>query len=343
MIKKDSLPIVVTGIVLGVFGALLVKFGNPPNMGVCVACFLRDVAGALGLHHVEKLSYFRPEILGFTLGAFLIALITGDFKPSGGSSPILRFVTSAFVMIGALVFLGCPVRMVLRLAAGDPTAIVGFVGLIAGVLVGAILLKQGFSFGRTRKLSKWNGYVYPILTMGMLALVIIKPDFVHMTTKGHAPLWISLAVGLAVGALAQRSRFCMVGGFRNYTLVRDTYLLQGFFAFLISAFIINLFIGNFSWGAHPIAHTNILWNFMGMALVGIGSVMVGGCPLRQLILTSEGNTDSGMSVLGMIVGAGLAHNYLLAATPKGPHFNGEIATIAGIVLLLIIGTTNREI
>ncbi len=42
--------IILAGLVMGVLAALLVKWGNPPNMGIYVACFIRDIAGALGLH-----------------------------------------------------------------------------------------------------------------------------------------------------------------------------------------------------------------------------------------------------------------------------------------------------
>lgn len=30
--------IILAGAVIGVFASLLQKFGNPPNMGICVAC-----------------------------------------------------------------------------------------------------------------------------------------------------------------------------------------------------------------------------------------------------------------------------------------------------------------
>ena len=40
-----------------------------------------------------------------------------------------------------------------------------------------------------------------------------------------------------------------------------------------------------------------------MALAGWGSILLGGCPLRQLILAGEGNGDSAVTVFGMIVGA----------------------------------------
>lgn len=43
----------------------------------------------------------------------------------------------------------------------------------------------------------------------------------------RAPLLISLAGGLVVGALAQRSRFCMAGGLRDSMIFRDPHLLWG--------------------------------------------------------------------------------------------------------------------
>jgi hypothetical protein len=39
---------IITGIVVGILAPVLVKLGNPGNMGVCVVCFNRDIAGALG-------------------------------------------------------------------------------------------------------------------------------------------------------------------------------------------------------------------------------------------------------------------------------------------------------
>ena len=37
-------------------------------------------------------------------------------------------------MIGALMFLGCPLRMVIRIGGGDWNALVGLVGFISGIL-----------------------------------------------------------------------------------------------------------------------------------------------------------------------------------------------------------------
>ncbi len=56
-----------TGAVIGILAALLQKAGNPGNMGICVACFERDIAGALGLHRAAVVQYMRPTGLAFTL------------------------------------------------------------------------------------------------------------------------------------------------------------------------------------------------------------------------------------------------------------------------------------
>ena len=60
--------IVSAGVFVGVFAPLLQKWGNPGNMGICVACMERDIAGALGLHRAALVQYIRPEIIAFVSG-----------------------------------------------------------------------------------------------------------------------------------------------------------------------------------------------------------------------------------------------------------------------------------
>ena len=85
--------------------ALLAYFGNPANMACCIACFIRDTAGALGMHQAEAVQYARPEIIGLVLGSFLISVATKEYRSTAGSSPMIRFVLGMIIMIGALVFL----------------------------------------------------------------------------------------------------------------------------------------------------------------------------------------------------------------------------------------------
>jgi len=86
--------IVLTGESIGILATLLQQLGNPPNEGICVTCFERDIAGALGLHRVEVVRYIRPEIIGFVLGSTLAALAFREFKARAGSAPLVRFIPS---------------------------------------------------------------------------------------------------------------------------------------------------------------------------------------------------------------------------------------------------------
>ena len=79
-----------------------------------------------------------------------------------------------------------------------------------------------------------------------------------------------------------------------------------------------------------------------MALAGFCSVLLGGCPLRQLIMTGEGNSDSAVTVLGLAAGAAFAHNFGLAASGAGTTLNGEIAVVVGFIVALIIAVVNTK-
>jgi YedE family putative selenium metabolism protein len=160
----------------------------------------------------------------------------------------------------------------------------------------------------------------------------------------HAPLFISLGVGLAVGILAQRSRFCTMGAFRDLILFRQTHLFLGIVALVVVAFITNLILKQFHPGFanQPIAHTMEVWNFGGMVLAGLAFALAGGCPGRQLFLAGEGDGDAAIFVLGMITGAAFAHNFGLASSPQGVGPHGIAAVIIGLVVCLLIGFTMRK-
>ena len=346
--KKEKTTIVVAGVLIGVISAMLVFFGNPANMGFCIACFLRDTTGALGLHSAAAVQYIRPEIIGLVLGACIVSLITKEFRPRGGSAPVTRFTLGAFVMIGCLMFLGCPFRMILRLAGGDGNAIFGLVGFAAGILTGTFFLKKGYTLKRSYKMPKLEGAVYPAFQIVVLILLVAAPAFIHFTEPEggpgakHAAILISLAAGVIVGILAQRTRLCMVGGIRDAVLFGEYKLLFGFVAILVSALIMNVALGFFHPGfvGQPIAHTDGLWNALGMYLAGFGCILLGGCPMRQLILSGEGNTDSVVTVLGLMAGAAFAHNFGLASSADGPTANGKIAVVIGIVVVAAIAVIN---
>lgn len=354
---KNNIFIIITGLVVGALSVILVAGGNPLNMGFCIACFIRDTAGAVGLHRAAVVQYIRPEIIGLVLGAMIMSMLGGEFKVRGGSSPVLRFVLGFCVMVGALMFLGCPLRMVIRLGGGDGNALLGLVGFVGGILAGTVFLNKGFTLKKSQPLSKLEGIAMPAVNIGLLVLLVAAPAFLFFSTEGpgsmHAPIALTLGAGLLVGALAQRSRLCMAGGIRDAVMFRDYHLLTGFVAIFVAVLAGNLIVGamglrggfNAGFVDQPVAHTDWFWNFAGMFLVGLGSILLGGCPLRQLVLAGSGSSDSAVAVLGMTVGAAFCHNFGLASSGQGPTMNGKIAVgicLAGVIVIGLLNTKKAE-
>ncbi|MDR1577024.1 MAG: YedE-related selenium metabolism membrane protein [Deltaproteobacteria bacterium] len=342
--------VVLAGLVIGLGAAVLQKLGNPANMGLCVACFGRDVSGGLGLHRAEAAQYVRPEFFSLVLGAFLAAILSKEFRPRQGSNPLIRFFLGAVVGVGALIFLGCPWRALLRLAGGDGNAILGLLGLLVGVLIGSAFIRRNFTLGTSQN-SNWGyGLAFVVFAFGLLILRLAYPPldgqpknellFYSLQEPGslRAPLWASLGLALVIGFLGQRSRFCSIGAIQNVVLFRQFHLLFGVIAFVLAALAANLIFGQFHPGfaKQPIAHTLHFWNFLGLLIVGFGSALAGGCPGRQLFLAGEGDADAGVFILGMLGGLAMAHNFGLASSGAGLGPNGAAAGVLSVVTILVI-------
>lgn len=342
--RNENIKMLLGGAVIGLLAVILTKLGNPGNMGLCLACFWRDIAGALGLHKAPVVQYIRPEIIGFVIGAFITSIISGDFKSRGGSSPLIRFFLGAFMAIGSLVFLGCPFRLILRLANGDLNALVALAGFLVGIFVGIQFLKKGYTLDRNHGQNKVSGLIMPAFAVFLLLMLLVAPAFIAFSTEGpgsmHAPVFISLGAGLVVGFILQRTRLCSAAAFRDLMLIKNAHFLWGIVGMFGAALIANLAIGgsfNLGFTEQPVAHNMHLWNFLGMFLVGLTAILVGGCPIRQTILSGEGDADAALMIFGLMIGAAFAHNFGLAASGEGVPVNGQIALIICIILTLVIG------
>ncbi len=330
------------GAIAGVVAAVLAFAGNPANMAICIACFIRDTAGAMQLHSASIVQYVRPEIIGIVLGAFIISLVTKEFHTTAGSSPMIRFVLGVIIMIGSLIFLGCPLRMVLRMAGGDLNAYVALIGFVLGIWTGTIALKRGFSLGRAYETPKVNGVVLPALLVGIFILSLVTTLFVT-SVEGpgslSAPIIVALIGGLVFGAVAQKARMCFAGSVRDVILLKNFDLLCVIGGVFVVMLIFNACTGALliSFEGQAVAHTEFLWNIIGMYIVGFAAVLAGGCPLRQLVLAGQGSSDAAVTVVGMFAGAAICHNWSLASSGAGTTEAGRVASVICIIVLLFIG------
>ncbi|MDY2661978.1 YedE family putative selenium transporter [Bariatricus massiliensis] len=359
-LSDSKKKLAIAGAVCGLVAAALAYFGNPANMAICIACFVRDTAGALGMHQAEVVQYARPEIIGIILGSFVISVATKEYRSTAGSSPMIRFILGIVIMIGSLVFLGCPLRMILRMAAGDLNAYVALIGFILGVATGAFALKKGFSLGRAHETNKTNGTILPILMAGILILAVCT-TLLKSSEAGpgsvHAPIIIALLGGLIFGIFAQKSRMCFAGSIRDVVLMKNFDLLTVIGGLFVVMLIFNIATGKFVVGFNTpgiIAHSQHLWNILGMYAVGFAAVLAGGCPLRQLVLAGQGSSDAAVTVLGLFFGAALCHNLGLASSGTAMNAetqelvmgaatpNGKVAVIICIVVCFVIAFTNKR-
>ena len=142
---------------------------------------------------------------------------------------------------------------------------------------------------------------------------------------------ITLALGLIIGYLAQRSGFCSIGGMRDLMMFKHTRLFFGYLALIGGALIgyaifwliIPSAFPNFYWagtqGFTPIpgapggllVGSYIILAVIGGFGMGLLGVLLGGCPLRQIVMSSEGSRNSLFFVIGLIVGAVIFHAFTM--------------------------------
>lgn len=231
------------------------------------------------------------------------------------------------------------------------TAIAGFLGLAAGVGIGLFFKKNGYKVDESVSVSKNIGFL-PVIFSVLLLLALVfglkigENGALFSSVKGpaaqHAALFISLIGGLVVGVFMQKSKFCSVGAFaRAYK--GDFSMFWGVVAIIAFASIANLALGQYKFGfeAQPIAHNNFVWNFLGMVLAGLCFSLSEGCPGKHLVQMGTGNLHSGIFVIGMMAGAGFAHNFLLASSPAGITPYAPWAVGLGFVFAVYVGVLNR--
>lgn len=123
----------------------------------------------------------------------------------------------------------------------------------------------------------------------------------------------SLAVGAIVGYLGQRSRMCSIGGLRDYILVRDTALLKGAGALLLTAWIVfgalrvtsgtSAGHGLLAAGTTPADVKAGVAILLGGVVLGFVATLSGACPLRQHVLAGQGRIGAWAFLAGFYIAA----------------------------------------
>jgi uncharacterized membrane protein YedE/YeeE len=123
----------------------------------------------------------------------------------------------------------------------------------------------------------------------------------------------SLALGAVVGYLGQRSRMCSIGGLRDFVLVRDTGLLKGAIALLVTAWVAFGLVrlvastdagsGLIAAGTTPSGLGAVAAILVGAVILGFVATLSGACPLRQHVLAGQGRTGAWAFLAGFYIAA----------------------------------------
>jgi uncharacterized membrane protein YedE/YeeE len=122
----------------------------------------------------------------------------------------------------------------------------------------------------------------------------------------------SLALGLMIGYLGQRSRLCYIAGYRDFLMARDTTILKGVLGTVIGA-VVGFTLFNELGGIVPgfpmllstpglASKSAWLWIIVGGLGVGIVGVLSGGCPFRMHVQAFEGKRTYWVYLLGFYAG-----------------------------------------
>ena len=149
-------PVRVTGVGFGIAAGILAVAAEaffdvrpPAAYGICTACHGRDLVNwtinrLAGTHlEVAQASLVFPVLttIGVLLGALFAARTSKEFRWRMPENPVKTFAHGVLVMNCALVAGGCSIRLLLRTAAGDALGMLGFGGMIAGVVIGTYWLR----------------------------------------------------------------------------------------------------------------------------------------------------------------------------------------------------------
>ncbi len=324
-------------VAVGGLAGALVALGNGGNMGLCGACFLRDVAGSAGLFSGLGPKIFRPEVLGVMVGALLWRLSRRRYEARSGSHAVARLFFGIWMAVGALVFLGCPFRTLQRIGGGDLNAVVAALGLIGGVGVGLWFERRGYSVGRTQVAPAALGLL-GTLGMGVLFVLFLSGGFLQGPgpqdadlSPAHAPWAMALGLSLVAGALLSATGFCAISAARQvYGAPRA--MLIGALCLIVGYAVVALVDGKFKLGfeGQPAAHSDHLFGILGLALVGLTGVLAGGCPVRQIVLAGEGNGDAFLTVVGLLLGGALCQSFGITSSAEGATEAGRVAVFLGL-------------
>lgn len=201
--------------------------------------------------------------------------------------------------------------------------------------------KKGYSIGHTTVVVPAVGFIGPVVAAALLVVFLLGAGLAGpgpgvVGDPPHA-FWIwSLGIAAIAGAIMSATGFCAVTAARQVFLRRHA-MLMGAGCLILGYALISLMTGawKFGWSGQPVTQPETLWNIAAMVVVGLTGALAGECPVRQMVLSGEGNGDAFVTVMGLLVGGATALGLGIASSGTGTTEAGRAVVFLGGIAALI--------
>lgn len=292
-----------------------------------------QVTGLFGISGVKPVFSHLYGLLGLLtlLGAFAGALFGKEFAiriPPAGEM-FKGFIGGVLMALGAGLGIGCTIG--------------GFLSGWAALSGGGIVLAVGFMIGTYFALR------YLIWEMEHLPKMSMGKTYTFLAAKGRSGSWqpvfgvlltavllvgfsiyykdnnvfsMFATIGLLIGIILQRSRFCIVRAFREPFMTGESEAPVGVMAALvvgIIGFTVIKYMGvgtSTPGAARALAMTWVYPHFWLRALIGgtifgLGMTVAGGCAVGTLWRAGEGHVKLWFSAIGFLLFAPIAKKFIV--------------------------------
>ena len=328
-------PVWVGGIVLGTLNILLFAIKSPWGASGGINNWGENVymlIGIFGLENAQPLSasFYGMLCLFLVIGSFIGALLSKEFAlriPPKGEL-IKGFIGGSLMALGATFGIGCTIGAFFSgMPAMSGGAIIFTIGLFLGVIVALKYLMwemekfpkfssgKSYNFlagtGKSGIWQKWAGWIVLIITF------IIAYQY----SDGNEVMAWFIIIGMLMGLISQRSRFCIVKAFRDPFMTGEASgsvgVMAGLFVGLFGFVIIKYFgigVGDIALRAREM--TWVFPHFFFRAIIGgfifgLGMTIAGGCAVGTLWRVGEGQVKLWASALGFLIISPISKLYIV--------------------------------
>ncbi len=363
-------PVWVGAIVLGTLNILLFAIKSPWGASGGINNWGENVYKLTGIFGLENATSTSTSFYGMlcvflVIGSFIGALLSKEFAlriPPKGEL-IKGFIGGGLMAIGATFGIGCSIG---SFYSGVPALSGGAIIFTIGMFIGVVLALRylmwemekfpKFSSGKsynflsgTGKSGNWQIY------LGWIVLIITFIIAYQYSGGNKIMAWF-IIIGMFMGLISQRSRFCIVKAFRDPFMTGEADGSVGVMAGLVISVFGFTAIKYFGIGAGDIAvrAREMTWVFphfffraaIGGFIFGLGMTVAGGCAVGTLWRVGEGQVKLWASALGFLLISPISKLYIvppiLKVLPQNFNFKNYLPDYlgypgaVGLVLFIIL-------